>query len=148
MSVPKFTYYSDSKDGVLSKSVENQIIRDLKYFNGKRVEITLTKARVKRSTQQNRYLHLLFTIFRDALNDLGNEFTLEDIKDICKLKFAVIDVVNKDTGEVIGQKIQGTSEMSKSEMITFIDAIIQWAADHFNIVLPYPNEEFTMNFED
>lgn len=144
----KLTYYSDVKEGKLQKNVSTLLARELNHFEGKRVEITLQRARAKRTTKQNRYLHLLFTIFRDALNELGNEFTLDDIKDLCKLKFAVVDVFNANTGEVIGQKIQGTSDMSKSEMIKFIDEIIIWAADYFHIVLPYPNEEFTLSFDE
>ena len=95
MSAPKFTYYSNVKDGQLQMNIRKVFAHNLQHFEGKRVEITLTRAKKKRSKEQNNYIHLLFTIFRDALNDLGNTFTMEDIKDICKLKFAIVDVLMK-----------------------------------------------------
>ena len=148
MSAPKFTYYSNVKDGQLQMNIRKVFAHNLQHFEGKRVEITLTRAKKKRSKEQNNYIHLLFTIFRDALNDLGNTFTMEDIKDICKLKFAIVDVFNESTGEVIGQKIQETRDMTTTQMCKFVDDIIQWAAEKFEIKLPYPNEEFTLDFGD
>lgn len=148
MSGPKFTYYSDiDSNDQLQMNIRNRFKSDLKHFKGKRVEITLTKATKKRSLEQNRYLHLLFSIFRDALNDLGNTFTMEEIKDLCKFKFSVVDVFNESTGEVIGQRIQETRDMSTTAMVNFIDNIINWAAEKFDIILPYPNEEFTLDFD-
>jgi len=136
------TYFSNVKEGQLQMNVRKKIASELSQFEGKRVEITIKKVGSQRSHQQNRYLHLLFTIFKDALNDLGNEFTMLEVKELCKAKFSLIDVVNQETSEVFGQRIKGTAEMTKGELAEFIESIIRWAADSFHIVLPYPNEQF------
>jgi len=88
----------------------------------------------------------LFTIFKTSLNDLGNDFTMEEVKEICKYKFGLTDVLNKQTGEVIGQRIKGTHEMSKTEMIEFIESVIRYAAECFDIILPYPSEQIKAIF--
>jgi hypothetical protein len=132
---------SPVKNGKLQLSTTRSILKVLSGLEGKKVRITLEKVSAKRSLSQNAYLHLLFTIFTDALNYLGNEFKMEEVKAICKTKFCTIDVINNNSGEVIGQRIKGTSEMNKMEMVEFIDSVIRWAADYFHITLPYPNEQ-------
>lgn len=135
-------------NGRLSKPKSLEIAEYLRSLEGKNAVITISKLSSKRSLQQNRYLHLIFTIFKDGLNELGNEFTMQEVKDICKYKFALMDVVNESTSEIIGQRIKGTSEMSKVELAEFIDNVIRWAADNFHIVLPVPNEMLEINFVD
>lgn len=141
----KLQYFSNVKDGNLQNNVRQLIAKELKVFNDKRVSITIEKIKSIRSCQQNRYLHLLFTIFKNELNELGNEFTMEEIKELCKSKFSTIDVFNKETGECIGQRIKGTHEMSKGEMVDFIESVIRWAADMFHIVLPAANEQIDLD---
>jgi Ser-tRNA(Ala) deacylase AlaX len=143
----KLTYFSDVKEGKLQTNVRQRIANELQCFEGKRVEITIHRLRSKRSSQQNKYLHVLFTIFKDALNDLGNEFTMQQVKDLCKRKFLSFDLVDKSTGEVIGEDIRHTSSLNKTEFNEFIESIIRWAASFFNIVLPYPSESIEINFD-
>lgn len=142
-----YEFYSNVRSGKLQPSVRNQIAGLMKSFEGKRVRLVISKAKSKRSDEQNRYLHLLFTIFTDELNELGNEFTMQEVKELCKAKFALIDVVNEQTGEVIGNRIKGTSEMNKTELNEFFEKVIRWAAETFGIQLPYPNEQLKTDFE-
>jgi hypothetical protein len=141
----KQEFISLIKDGKLQPSTTNNILKVLSGLEGKRVRVTLEKVSAKRSLQQNAYLHLLFTIFTESLNDLGNEFTVDEVKELCKTKYALIDVMNKETGECLGQRIKGTSEMTKTELNVFIENIIRWAADYFSIVLPYPSEQLEVS---
>ena len=143
----KHEFISPIKSGKFQPSTTRNILKVLSGLEGKKVRITIEKLSAKRSLQQNAYLHLLFTIFTDALNDLGNDFRMEEVKAICKTKFCTIDVINIDSGEVIGQRIKGTSEMNKMEMVDFIDNVIRWAASYFHIVLPYPIEQLEIETE-
>lgn len=139
-------FYSDIRDGRLQSNISKQIKDFLPSLENKRVVIKIDKVKSNRSLAQNSYLHLLFTMFKDALNELGNNYTMEEVKELCKAKFSLIDVVNESTGECIGQRIKGTHEMGKVEMCEFVEKIIIWAASYFNITLPYPNENVTFNF--
>ena len=59
----------------------------------------------------------------------------------------MIDVIDEKTGEVWGQRIKGTSEMTKKELNEFFERIIIWAADVFHFELPYPNEEILLKYD-
>lgn len=131
------------QDGVLFISGRKSFDAEIRTIKNCEVVIEVKK-RNKRSNRQNSYLHLLFTIFKDSLNELGNEFRMEEVKELCKAKFLLTDVVNESTGEMIGQRIKGTSELTKIEMMEFIENVIRWGADTFNILLPYPNEQIEM----
>lgn len=141
------TYYSDVKDAKLQRNVSENIKNELAGFNGKRVIITIKRLKAQRSSQQNKYLHVLFTIFKDELNELGNEFTMQQVKDLCKRKFLFYDLVDKSTGEVLGQDVKQTSALNKMEFADFTENVIRWAADFFHITLPVPGENIELDFD-
>jgi len=136
---------SSVKQGKLSRNAKEVLVAQINKCEGGRILITCQKFSSKRSLPQNSYQHLLYTIFRDALNDLGNEFTMEEVKELCKFKFLTIDVINEETGEVIGKRIKGTSELTKSETMDYLDSVIRWAKEDFNIHLPSGNEQLTID---
>lgn len=141
-------FCSDVKNGRLQKNASQNIAAEIQRHEGKRIEVKIRRISSKRSLPQNAYLHLLFTIFTNELNALGNTFQMIEVKELLKTKFATMDVFNEATGEVIGQRVKGTSEMSKGEMIEFIDSIIQYGKEMFDFNLPYPNESMTFEFND
>ena len=131
------------QDGVLTINSRKAFDKELSTLKNGLVTITV-KRRNQRSLSQNNYIHLLFTIFKNELNQLGNEFKMEQVKEIAKAKFLTVDVVNESTGECIGQRVKGTHELSKVEMMEFVENVIRWAADMFHITLPYPGEQTEM----
>lgn len=140
----KHTLISKVIDYKLRPSVTKEILTILKSFEGKSVIITIERASSKRSIEQNSYLHLLFDMFKNGLNEHGHDFTSQRVKDLCKRKFLETDEIDIRTGEVIGQRIKDTSELNKLEMAEFIDKVIWWAADFFHIVLPPPSTQLTI----
>ena len=132
--------FGNIKDGVLSIANRKAFMSELSQMKNGYVTIKVSRKN-QRSLQQNAYLHLLFTIFKNELNQLGNEFTMLEVKDLCKAKYLTVDVVNTNTGECIGQRVKGTHELTKIEMMQFVDDVIRWGADMFHITLPYPNEQ-------
>jgi hypothetical protein len=117
----------------------------LSTFKG-RVIITIESAKKKRSGQQNRYLHAAFTILsKELINYTGDErFTAAMVKEIVKCRFLTVDMINESTAEVIGTRIKSTTELSTFEMNEFIENMIRWAAEQFNINIPYPNENLEL----
>ena len=85
----------------------------------------------------------MFTIFsHELISYTGDkQYTMEVVKDICKCKFLKTSVINEKTGEVIGERIKGTSELTTTEMSIFVDDIIQWSIEQFGIRLYLPNEQ-------
>ena len=141
----KQTFISSIKNDRLQPSITSAILKTISGQNGKKFVITIEKLSAKRSLQQNAYIHVLFTEFMEGLNDLGNDYTMEQVKMLCKLKFALKDIVDMSTGEVIGQEIQHTSDMTKEEVSIFIEKIINWAWEFFQIKLFFPNEQLTID---
>lgn len=135
----KHEFIASVKNGKLSN--RSILIKCINHFEGKKIRLTIEKYSSKRTHPQNSYIHVLFTIFTDALNDLGNEFLMTEVKELCKAKFLLTDVMNEKTGEIIGQRIKGTSELTKTELNEFFEKVIRWAADSFGIILPYPDEQ-------
>lgn len=115
------------------------INRAIQNREGKAILITIQTISRKRTSQQNRYIHLLFTILTESLNELGNTFSMSDIKAICAAKFLIVEEVDVSTGEVIGQRVRGTSELSTTELNIYIEQISAWAATVFGIILPEPS---------
>lgn len=146
----KFEYYSNVKEGQLQTNVRKQIAKDLSFFEKKRVKIVIEKLSAKRSNAQNSYLHALFTMYSIAMIDYtgDRDYTPAFIKNICKTEYLTKDKINEGTGEVIGKYVKDTSTLSKEEMSTFYDQIIQGAAEKHNIILMYPNEKGMLDFEE
>lgn len=145
MKVEKIEYTGTvSEDGTLKIVHRSYFNNDLKtFFPNCTVDIIIKKRRVKRSLNQNAFLHVLLTIFSKSLVELTGDksLTMQRIKNMVKLKFLKVDVVNTETGEVIGEEVLDTSSLTKEQMATFIEDIYRYAAETFHIVLPNVNTQ-------
>ena len=135
----KLEYYSEVKNGHLSKSVRNKIASELLQFEGKRVEIRIEKLKSKRSIQQNRYWWLAMTI-------LGNElgYSKEETHELMKFKFLKRERVIEKTGEIL-EYIESTTTLNKSDFADMVTDMVRWAAS-MGIVIPLPGEQLETDF--
>lgn len=139
-------FISNVEGGNLQMNVRRKIAENLPYFNGKRVKITIEKLHGKRSIPQNKYLHLILTIFSNELIDLTGDkaLDLEAVKSMVKMKFLKVDIYDEETGEVRGSYVKRTSSLNKEEMGEFIEDIKRYAMDMFGIYLPDSNEQLSI----
>lgn len=135
----KIEIISEVRGGKLVRN-RKLITETIKQFEGKTIVLSIEKQTKKRSTLQNAYLHASFTILTKGLNELGNKFSMSEVKELVKAKFLMIDMIDQSTGEVLGKRIKGTSELTTTEMMEFIMEMQQWAAE-FEIMIPNPNEQ-------
>jgi hypothetical protein len=135
----KLEYYSEVKNGHLSKSVRNKIASELFQFEGKRVEIRIEKLKSKRSIQQNRYWWLAMTI-------LGNElgYSKEETHELMKFKFLKRERVIEKTGEIL-EYIESTTTLSKTDFADMVTDMVRWAAS-MGIIIPLPGEQLETDF--
>jgi len=135
----KLEYYSEVKNGHLSKSVRNKIASELLQFEGKKVTVTIQKLKSKRSIQQNRYWWLAMTI-------LGNElgYSKEETHELMKFKFLKRERVIEKTGEIL-EYIESTTTLSKSDFADMVTDMVRWAAS-MGIVIPLPGEQLETDF--
>lgn len=101
--------------------------------------ITITEAKRQRTCQQNRYYFgVVVHLFHRFLNDQGEALTKEQTHELMKAKFLRETVINHETGEVIGERIKSTTELSTKDFAAYVDQCIAWLADMFGIVCPPP----------
>lgn len=145
MKIEKIEYVGRTDDSGGLKIVNRREFDSnlAEFFPNCTVDIIIKKRRVKRSLNQNAFLHVLLTIFSRELQDLTGDksLTMARVKNMMKLKFLKVDVVNTETGEVIGEEVLNTSSLTKEQMMIFIEDIYRYAADTFHIVLPTSNTQ-------
>jgi len=141
----KLEFYGTVKNGKISKRTSMDIKEYIESLEGKRVMITVDRVKKSRSAQQNAYLHLMLNILKEGINDLGNTFSMIQIKEMMKYKFLKIEEVNEDTGEIIGERIKGTAELTTVEMSEFVNNVIEYAREEFNLTIPLPDTQLTID---
>lgn len=101
----------------------------------------------KRSLKANAYYHgVIVEILADYWG-LEHDDAHELIKQHCNNK--VVEVVNKDTGEVEEKTIGvSTASLDKEAWTLFIERCQRWAAIEFNVVIPDPDPEWMFNQKD
>ena len=112
---------------------------------GTPLELTCRKARKRKSTAQNAYLHVLFGITARSLTELtGENYTMEQVKAYAKVSglYPAVDFVRPGTGEVV-QVPMDTRDLDKEEAMIAIDRVIAHFAD-IGIRLPAPGEQIQM----
>jgi hypothetical protein len=126
------------EDGTFKMFNKDLLTKFLSSHAGETLDIIVRK---KRTGQQNKYFWVAMQIVGDELG-----FSKEVAHDIfCKI-FLTEEEVSEKTGEAF-TRIKGTRELSKLEMMKFIDQIIIYCADELHIVLPEPGEKLKLNIE-
>jgi hypothetical protein len=69
--------------------------------------------------------------------------TAEDIHTMLKLKF--IPVILRDGDVLIATLPGSTAELNKSEMMEYLDQVIQWAQDTLEISIPPSDKTLKMD---
>lgn len=108
------------------------------YFNRlvaqkKDIEVKEKKKSDKRTLDQNALFHLWVSVIADDLGYTDKEACKRDVK---RTILGQKEDVNRLTGEVI-QVDYRTSEMTVSELASFMDKMKAWASTDLGIYLPY-----------
>lgn len=136
------TIRSKVSNSKLSTIATNDIRKAIAELEGKNVEITIKQARSKRSLPQNAYYHsCIVPIIRQGLKDLGYTMTLSESHEFLKDKFLQDELVHPETSEFLGKRTKSTTELSKGEMVEYIDNIMDFSATILGIVIPPPNTQ-------
>ena len=132
-------------DGVYFKVVNSSdFYRELNALKG-RYRLVVEKYRRSKSNPQLRWLYgQVYPIVLKGLNDAGWEFTtIAEVDEYCKSMFANREVLNRHTGEIM--TVPGLKrDMTTTEMMTYVDAIRDWASEYLNINIPEPMQQMTM----
>jgi len=110
----------------------------LSQHKGEKFTIHIKK---DRTNQQNAFFWVLMTILGEEIG-----MTKEQAHDVMCYKFLQEEEVNEKTGECF-TRIKGTRELSKFDMMKFIDQIIIYCADELHIILPSPGEVMKLDLD-
>jgi len=132
--------------------------RDNKEFDGKRAcaylrkliaednpHVEITAKRPRRTTTQNKYLHLILGWFAVETGNTIDYTKREYYKRICNAEIFVIkkfDNLLKCEVEVL----RSSSDLTTAEMITTIERFRNWASAEAGIYLPAPNETENLQY--
>jgi hypothetical protein len=133
-------------DGVSFRVVNSSdFYRELNALKG-RYRLTIERYRRSKSNPQLRWLYgQVYPLVLKGLNDAGWEFTtIAEVDEYCKSMFASREVLNRHTGEIMF--VPGLKrDMTTTEMMTYVDAIRDWASEYLNINIPEPEQQMVMN---
>ena len=132
------------------KRNRNLVLNAIKYFNDKDVVITFSKPKKSRSNNQNRfYWGVILPLVQNGLLDATGELRSVDnihYKILLPLFAPLNEIVNKDTGECISERLT-SSEMTTTQFMEYIMEVQKWSAEFLSIDIPNPNEENLLNFD-
>jgi len=132
------------------KRNRNLVLKAIKYFNDKDVIITFSKPKKSRSNNQNRfYWGCVLPLVQNGLLEATGELrSVENIhyKILLPLFAPLNEIVNKDTGECISERLT-SSEMTTTQFMEYIMEVQKWSAEFLSIDIPNPNEENLINFD-
>lgn len=132
------------------KRNRNLVLNAINHFNGKQITVTFSKLKKIRSNNQNSfYWGVVLPLVQNGLLEATGELrSSENIhyRILLPLLAPTVDLINKDTGEIITEKLT-SSEMTTTQFMEYILEIQKWAAEFLGINIPNPNEETMLNFE-
>ena len=142
-----FTFRTKVENGTI-KSQRKPLAEAIASFEGKEIEITISKAKKKRSNPQNSYYWgVVIPIVKSGLVDIGYKMTSERTHDFLKERFLKEDLVNEETGEVIGTVSKSTAELTTSQFMDYLAEIQQFSAEFLGVQIPDPNEKSTLQLQ-
>ena len=133
------------------KRNRNLVLNAIKYFNDKEVVIKFSKAKKERSNQQNRfYWGVVIPLIQNGLLEATGELRSDNnihYKILLPMFAPVNELINKDTGECISEKIT-SSDMTTIQFMQFILEVQKWSAEFLGVDIPNPNEETLITFDN
>jgi len=126
-----------NSDGSISKP--NTFKREIKYFAGMEVEITVRKKRAKRSNEQNALYRAYVKLLSEATG-----YSADETHSILGYKFRLCEKVDEDSGEVFNY-IKSTTQLNKLEFADHLTEIQRWCEDTFKFRLPNPGEQWQIS---
>jgi len=91
-----------------------------------------------RTTPQNNYYWgcVLIHVTKGLNNQWGEQLTDDEVHEILRKKFLSTPIVNKETGEVVGERTRSTASLNKEEFSHYLEQIFKFAAEYLNIQIP------------
>jgi len=145
----KIEIITSISNGIFKRN-RNLVLQAIQSFNDKDVIISFSKPKKSRSNNQNAfYWGVVLPLVQKGLLDATGELRSVDnihYKILLPLFAPLNEIVNKDTGECISERLT-SSEMTTTQFMEYIMEVQKWSAEFLSIDIPNPNEENLLNFD-
>ena len=137
----KIVYNGIVKDTGIHIYNRRHFDKEVQGLIGKKIEISVQPKRKHRSLSQNSYYWaVIVPLIREGMHEVGCRLGIEEIHELLKTKFRIVEHVNQVTGEIMGS-IGSTTDMTTTDMMGYFAEITQWAAEYLSSQIPEPNEQ-------
>lgn len=102
------------------------------------VIVELTEKKLRRSTQQNKYLHVILAYFGCEIGETMDYVKMNYFKLYCNKDIFVREREDKHIGKI--RVIRSSAELDSAEMTTAIERFRNWAASE-GVYIPSPEDE-------
>lgn len=111
-----------------------------------RQRVEVTPYRPRRSDRQLRYYWpCCVAPFAKWLHEENGEHFSKDLAhETLKSHFLTAEVVNKETGEVLGRRVKHTDELDTAEFTRYIDDCRNFLAEYCNIITQDPDPNWNL----
>lgn len=138
------TINSRVESGKLAQNVA-KINAEIRKHEGYFIDVTIKRKQKRRSIPENRYYFgVVIQIWKDLIYEewgetWSSEQTHEFLKSHCNFK----EIVNQNTGEIIKIPLS-TAELKTFEFEEYLEKCRRLAYEFFNVQIPLPNEQLTL----
>lgn len=132
----KIEQYGYIENGELRILNRKRFKEELSLFPNCDVQIIIKK-KGKRSSPQNRYYWgVVIDAIRRKFLEKGSRYEPEEIHEALKLKFNSHKEIDTETGELLLEIGQSTTESNKDEFAEYLNRIIEWCNKSLEIEIP------------
>jgi hypothetical protein len=128
--------YGQIKGGKIFLYNQQRFVQDIADLKDCNIELTVRK-KGNRSSQSNKYYWaVVVEEIRIRFKQLGHRLSAEEVHEFLKEKFNPIEIVNGETGELLGMTGGSTADMNQPEFSDYVDRIKAWASETLEIYIP------------
>ncbi len=136
----KLEFHTQVSHGKIPREISEEIRDVIRRMEGKKITITVSKYRRKRSIWQNRYYWgVVIQYVTKMFEDEGNVITEEEVHDFLKSTVGKLYRTVVDPAGEVHQTLKSSTELDTREWEDYMEQVRAWAAA-MGTVIPLPNE--------
>lgn len=128
--------YGQIKGGKIFLYNQQRFVQDIADLKDCNIELTVRKKGTRSSRANKYYWAVVVEEIRIRFRQLGHRLSAEEVHEFLKEKFNPIQIINSETGELLGMTGGSTADMNQPEFSDYVDRIKAWASETLEIYIP------------
>lgn len=109
-------------------------------------ELTIKKKGRRSIPLNNYYWGCVVEYQQEGFQNIGYDWSKEQVHEFNKAEFNYIEIVNPATGEV-KRAPRTTTDLTNTEFLEFLERIKQFSAEWLNTYIPDPNQQAEIEYQ-